>query len=218
MRTILVLNAKGGSGKSIIATNLASYYALDGAHVALVDFDPQEAGLEWLTHRAPTRPPIQGVSGRDGPLATPKDTEYLIMDGPAAVHGGDLAHLVQRASTLIIPVLPSPLDIRAAAHFIQELLLIGRVSRREARVAVVANRVREQTQVFQTLERFLNRLKIPYVTALRESQNYHRAAERGLGIFELAPSLVKTDLAQWQPLLAWLNSRRSVPDGRTRHS
>lgn len=218
MRTIMVLNAKGGSGKSVIATNLASYYALDGAHVALADFDPQGVALEWLAQRAPTRPPILGLSGRDAPLAPPDGTEYLIMDGATAVHGDALARLVQRAATLVIPVLPSPLDIRAAAHFIQELLLVGRVSRREARVAVVANRVREQTQIFQTLERFLGRLRIPYLTALRESQNYHRAAERGLGIFELAPSLVKTDLAQWQPLLAWLNSRRSLPNGAARRS
>lgn len=208
MRSIMVLNAKGGSGKSVIATNLAGYYALDGANVALADFDRQGSALEWLAHRPRTRPRIHGCAAWKGPFRVPRGTEYLIMDGPAALHGTELAALVRRAAMLIVPVVPSPMDIRAAAHFIEELLLVGRVSRRDPRLAVIANRVREQTQVFRDLERFLKRLGIPYLTALRESRNYHRAAERGLSVFELAPSLVATDLLQWQPLLDWLELSR----------
>jgi chromosome partitioning protein len=76
---------------------------------------------------------------------------------------------------------------------------------------VVANRVRENTLVYHKLERFLKSLKIPFVTSLRDTQNYIRAEERGLGIFEMAPSLVEKDLEQWQPLLKWLRSKRSLP-------
>jgi len=103
------------------------------------------------------------------------------------------------------------MDIRAAAHFIKELLTVGKVSRKETRLAVVANRVREYTLIYHTLEAFLDSLKIPFVATLRDTQNYIRAADRGLGIFELAPSLVWQDLEQWEPLLEWLNSRRSRP-------
>lgn len=208
MHSIMVLNAKGGSGKSVIATNLACFYALDGANVALADFDPRGSALEWLAHRPPTRPRVHGIAAWRGPFRVPRGTEYLIMDSPAAVHGERLSALAQRAAVLIVPVLPSPPDTRAAAHFIEELLLVGRVSRRDPSLAVIANRVREQTPVFQDLERFLKRLAIPYVTALRESRNYRRAAERGLGIFELAPSLVAPDLLQWRPLLDWLEHNR----------
>ena len=120
--------------------------------------------------------------------------------------------MVRKAETVIIPVLPSPIDIRAAAHFIHDLLLVGKVSRNKTKLAVVANRVRENTKVYHTLEKFLSSLKIPFIATLRDSQNYIRAEERGLGIFELAPSAIEHDMEQWEPLLKWLRSKRSMPD------
>lgn len=212
MRTIMVLNSKGGCGKSTIATNLASYYAADqGAAVALEDFDPQGSSSDWLAARPEDRPPIHGIKAWEAPARAPRSTEYAIIDAPAAVHGKELTDLVRRAETILIPVLPSPMDMRAAAHFIKDLLLVGKVSRRQTRLAVVANRVREYTLVYHSLERFLESLKIPFIATLRDTQNYIRAAERGLGIFELAPSLVYQDLEQWEPLLKWLHSKRSLP-------
>lgn len=212
MRTILVLNAKGGSGKSTVATNLASHYAQRGEPVALADFDPQRSSLEWLAARPTHYPSIHGIAAAedDSPRRVP-GAHYVIMDAPAAVHGKELKALVKRAQTVIIPVLPSPMDTRAAAHFIAELLTVGRVSREKTRLAVVANRVREQTIAYQALERFLKSLRIPFVATLRDTQNYVRAAERGLGVFELAPSAAAQDVEQWQPLLRWLRSKRSQP-------
>ena len=61
MRHILVLNAKGGCGKSTIATNIASYYAVEGKSVALADFDPQRSSLDWLARRPADAPEIAGV-------------------------------------------------------------------------------------------------------------------------------------------------------------
>ncbi|MEJ2646106.1 MAG: ParA family protein [Gammaproteobacteria bacterium] len=212
MRKILVLNAKGGSGKSTVATNLAAHYAQQGEHVVLADFDPQRSSLDWLAARPPHYAPVHGLAAADGdmPRAVP-GASYMIMDAPAAVRGKELKALVRRTQTIVIPVLPSPMDTRAAAHFIAELLTVGRVSREKTRLAVVANRVREHTLAYQALERFLKSLGIPFVATLRDTQNYVRAAERGLGIFELAPSLVSHDLEQWQPLLKWLRSKRSLP-------
>ncbi|MGA7801605.1 MAG: ParA family protein [Gammaproteobacteria bacterium] len=212
MRKILVLNAKGGSGKSTVATNLAAHYAQRGGHVVLADFDPQRSSLDWLAARPAHVPTVHGLAAADDDMrrAVP-GADYLVMDAPAAVRGKQLKALVRRAETVIIPVLPSPMDTRAAAHFIAELLTVGRVSRDKTRLAVVANRVREHTLAYQALERFLKSLGIPFVATLRDTQNYVRAAERGLGIFELAPSTVTHDLEQWQPLLKWLRSKRSLP-------
>jgi len=120
--------------------------------------------------------------------------------------------LVRRAETIIVPVLPSPIDIRAAADFMKELLTTGKVSRKETRVAVVANRVRENTLIYQSLQAFLKSLRIPFVTSLRDTQNYIRAEERGVGIFEMAPSQVWWDREQWEPLVRWLRSKRSRAD------
>ena len=214
MRTILVLNPKGGCGKTTIATNLASYYAAGrGMKVALEDFDPQGSSSDWLDIRPDFLPPIAGVRAFEGPARAPRGTEVAILDAPAAVRGKELAALVRRAETLLVPVLPSPIDMRAAARFAGELLHLGRVERKQVRIAIIANRVREYTRVYHELEEFLRRLRIPVLTHLRDTQNYIRAAERGAGIFELAPSLVAKDLEQWEPVLKWLRSKRSLPAG-----
>lgn len=234
MRKIMLLNAKGGCGKSTLATNLASYYASRGKSVVIADFDRQGSSMEWLEARPQDRPPIRGIAAWREPLRVPRSTDYVIMDVPAGAHGPDLTALVRRAQTLIIPVLPSPTDIRAAAHFIHEMLLVGKIVRDETRLAVVANRVRENTsiqntmesvlnrmsisystlntQIYHNLERFLSRLRIPFIATLRESQNYLVADARGLGIFDLNRSQVTRDTEQWEPLLKWLESKRSIPE------
>ena len=212
MRTILLLNPKGGCGKTTLATNIASFYARRGHSVALADFDPQASSLAWLEARPERLQPIHSIAAWEETVRPPRGTEFLVMDAPAAVHGRDITGLVRRAQSVILPVLPSPIDIRAASRFIHDLLLVGKVSRRQTKLAVVANRVREHTLIYQQLERFLNRLQIPFLTSLRDTQNYIRAAERGVGIFEMAPSQVAPDLEQWKPLTRWLNSRRSLPD------
>ncbi|MEO5702406.1 MAG: ParA family protein, partial [Gammaproteobacteria bacterium] len=178
---------------------------------ALADFDPQGSSMDWLAERPPERPTIQGIAAWEDMIRLPRDTERLIIDAPARVHGKELTDMVRRAQTVIVPVLPSPIDMRAAADFISELLSVGKVSRDETKIAVVANRVRESTLAFQSLNEFLNSLDIPFIAVLRDSQNYVKAAERGLGIFELPPYMAEHDVEQWAPLLRWLNSKRSVP-------
>lgn len=210
MRKIMVLNSKGGCGKSTIATNLASYYAsYEGKKVTLVDFDPQGSSLDWLKVRPKILPEILGINATKDSVRFSKDTEIVIMDVPARIEGRELAGLVKRVETIIIPVLPSPIDIRAGAKFIKELLINGRVSRKETKVAVVANRVRENTLSYHALYAFLKSLKIPFVTTIRDTQNYIHAEEKGVGIFEMAPSKVWQDLEQWDPLIKWLRSKRS---------
>lgn len=215
MRRIMVLNPKGGCGKSTIATNLASYYANKGEHVVLADFDPQGSSVDWLAARPEERPPIHGyLVDEEGDILLPHGQGVLIMDAPAAIHGKALARHIKKAQTVLIPVLPSPMDIRAAARFIEELLLVGRISKEKTKVAVIANRAREYTLIYQSLLRFLKSLGIPFVGTLRDTQNYIHAAERGLGIFEMAHYQVAHDLEQWKPLLRWLNSKRSLPSDK----
>jgi len=212
MRTIMTLNPKGGCGKTTIAVNTASFFAAAGNKVVLADLDAQQSSLAWLHARGDERAEIIGLDARQKTLRPPRDSDILIVDAPAAVHGSALTKLVQKADTLVIPVLPSPIDMRACAHFIEELLTASKISRRQTKLAVVANRVRGNTLIYQSLEAFLQKLKIPFVATLRDSQNYIRAAERGLGIFELAPSAVSVDKEQWKPLLRWLRSKRSQPE------
>jgi len=213
MRKILILNAKGGCGKSTIASNLASYYAVEGKNVVLADFDPQSSSMSWVNVRKQDpnwdHPEITGLDAAKNTLQVPAKTDVLVMDAPARVNAKEMSGLIRRTETLLVPVLPSPIDIRAATKFIHQLMLAGRVTSKQSRVAVIANRVKENTLIYQSLLSFLKSLKIPLIATLRDSQNYIRAAERGVGIFEMAPSAVDTDLQQWQPLIKWLNGRAS---------
>ncbi len=212
MRHIMVLNAKGGCGKSTISTNLASYYATQNKKVALADYDPQRSSLDWLEKRPADRPVIEGVDAtKHGLRNLPRSADVVVIDAPARVHGPELTEMVRHAETIIVPVLPSSIDIQAASRFLHDLKAVGRVERREVRIAVVANRVRDNTLIASELDEYLDNLRTPYVAKLREAQNYIRAYTRGLGIFELPEYLAWPDWEQWEPLLEWLGSRRSRP-------
>jgi chromosome partitioning protein len=206
MRTIMLMNAKGGCGKTTIATNLATYFADDGKQVALADFDPQKSTLDWLEARRDYEgiPEIEGIDALSGPVKPKTGTQVLIMDAPAGVHGKEIDGMLQKVDTLILPVLPSPIDMRACSRYLEELLSSGRVSRHQTKIGIVANRVRENTRIYHDLENYLGHLKIPFITHLKESQNYIRSAEKGLALFELAPTQVYNDVILWDPLIRWL--------------
>lgn len=233
MRTILVVNSKGGCGKSTIATNLAAYYAREKKSVVLADFDPQGSSLQWLKERASDRPKIDGMAGLESGFRLPRNIDYAILDAPAGIHGPELTALVRRAQTILIPVLPSATDMRATARFVRDLLLVGKVSRKDVRLATIANRVPEApavaraaeiilngvdftyqsvpSQIYRPLEHFLTRLKIPLIATLPDSPSYALADARGLGICELGEPRPTWDFVRWRPLLDWLNSSKSQP-------
>ena len=212
MRHIMVMNAKGGCGKSTLATNIASYFATEGATVALADYDPQRSGLDWLDRRPDNRPVIHGVAGfKDGLRKAPRNADILVIDAPARSHGKELVDLVKHAETIVVPVLPSTIDMQATTTFLKELQSVSKVERKQAKIGAVANRVRENTLIWDELDEYLTKARVPYIASLREAQNYVRAYTRGIGIFELPEYLAWPDWDEWEPLTAWLRSVRSQP-------
>ncbi|MFQ5608888.1 MAG: AAA family ATPase, partial [Woeseiaceae bacterium] len=126
----MVLNAKGGCGKSTLATNIASYFATEGATVALADYDPQRSSLDWLERRPDDRPEIHAVAAFDGGLRhAPRNADVLVIDAPARSHGSELTDLVRHAETIVVPVLPSTIDMQATSNFLEELRNVGKVAR-----------------------------------------------------------------------------------------
>lgn len=218
MQKIVLLNPKGGSGKTTLATNLASYFAVSGLRPTLMDMDAQGSSTRWLSKRARGQPPIHGIAGyernsrvtRSFATRLPLDTERLVVDTAAAVETQRLPDLTRNATAVLVPVLPSDIDIYAAAKCISDLLLIAKIRRDEQRIAVIANRVKKNTLIYKSLMKFLETLHIPVIATLRDSQNYIRAAESGTGVFEMKPHLVREDLDQWLPLIGWLAQRRPL--------
>ena len=223
MQRILVLNPKGGSGKTTLATNLASYFASLGDRPLLSDNDQQGSSTRWLKKRQPEQAFIHGIAAFDRnsrmtrawQMRVPADAGHVVVDTPAAVLAQDMPEMTRTADAIIVPVLPSDIDIHAFSRCIADLLLIAKVRRDENRIAVVANRVRRNTLVYQSLMRFLDTLRIPVVATLRDSQNYVRASEQGLGLFEMKRGTVAQDLEDWEPLIAWLKAKETASTPQT---
>src|SRR5580692_3604848 len=194
MQRIVVLNPKGGSGKTTIAVNLAGYLASRGQRPVLMDYDPQGSSGRWVSRRDPARPRVYLISAhernprmtRSFQLRPPGDTTHMILDTPAAVTGQTMIELTRDAHKILVPV--------------------AKIRRDDNRLAVIANRVKVNTLVYQSLLRFLESLAIPIVASLRDSQNYIRAAETGLGIHEMKLPQVYEDVRAWESLTAWLES------------
>ncbi|MGH8277999.1 MAG: AAA family ATPase [Gammaproteobacteria bacterium] len=217
-----MLNTKGGCGKTTLATNLASYYASHGFHTAILDSDPQGSSMHWLENRDPSRAKVTGIAGaernsrvtRTFQMRVPPGIERVIVDTSAALDVARFRDLTRGAHAILVPVLPSDIDIHAVLHCISDLLIAGHVKERANRVAVVANRVRKNTLVYAKLLRFLSSLGIPFIASLRDTQNYVRAAAQGVGVYELDARIAYEDQHDWEPLIDWLENRpeaREVP-------
>jgi chromosome partitioning protein len=218
MQRIIVLNPKGGSGKTTIASNLAACYAASGERPALLDLDPQGSSMRWLRKRPDDAPVIHGIAGfershavtRSWQMRVPADCRAVIIDTPAAIDAHALPELIRGVDVVLVPVMPSEIDIHATAKCIADLLLVAKIRRSENRIGIIANRVRSNTRVSQSLTRFLNSLDIPLIATLRDTQNYVRSAEVGVGVYEMPRWQVQQDLTHWQQLLGWLGGRRAT--------
>ena len=124
-----------------------------------------------------------------------------------------LPEMTRGADAVLVPVMPSDIDIHAAARCITDLLLVAKIKRSDERIGIIANRVRSNTLVSQSLMRFLRSLDIPLIATLRDTQNYVRCAESGVGIHELPRWQVRQDLEAWEGLIHWLE-RRQAPAAR----
>jgi chromosome partitioning protein len=218
MRRIVVLNPKGGSGKTTIASNLAACYAANGERPALMDLDPQGSSMRWLRKRPGDLAPIHGIAAfersaavtRSWQTRVPLDCRAVIIDTPAAIDPHSLPDITRGADAVLVPVMPSEIDIHATAKCIADLLLVAKIRRSQRRIGIIANRVRSNTRVSQSLTRFLASLDIPLVATLRDTQSYVRSAETGLGIYEMPRWQVQQDVPQWQQILEWLAERRTA--------
>jgi chromosome partitioning protein len=116
-----------------------------------------------------------------------------------------LQEMLGRAQCILVPVQPSAIDIHATANFIRDLLLAGKLRARNVRLAVVANRVRRSTPVYQPLERFLSSLSLTFLTRLSDSEVYVESAETGVGIFEMDAAACAAEREQFLPIVEWVD-------------
>jgi len=207
------MNTKGGCGKTTVATNLASYCISQGYATDLFDYDSQGSSTQWIKARNPELPSIRSVEAHKPPqagitrswqLRIPEQTRYVIQDTPAGHVGFDLVDRVNESDVILVPVLPSAIDIHSTANFIRDLLLVGKARTKNKHIAIIANRTRVRTRSLDMLERFLKNLDIPVIAHIRDTQNYVRAAEKGIGVCELVERAAQRDIGPWANILDWI--------------
>jgi chromosome partitioning protein len=199
MKNILIANPKGGSGKSTLATNLAGYFAMRGKHVLLEDLDRQQSSANWLERRHTSAPQIYSNSKKAEKL------DWIITDSPAGLRDDKLTEAVKAADCVIVPIQPSAFDIGATRDFLQVLAEEKSIRKNKTFVALVGMRVNMRTNSAVKLAEFMQQADLPVLAYLRNTQVYVTAAEQGLSLFDMRPSLVEQEIAQWKRLLTWIN-------------
>ncbi|MBN8886900.1 MAG: ParA family protein [Rudaea sp.] len=206
MLKILVANSKGGCGKSTIATNLAAYYAQDGKNTVLVDADRQGSSRSWCEKRAGYTTPVLPLAGTraDWRSHIPSGAQRIIVDAPAAIRPQDVDAFIDDIDAVLIPVLPSRIDLEASQHFIDGVAGLARVKRGKVAVGIVANRLRPWTTASQLAIEEMKALPFPLVAQIRDSQAYVLMAGLGKSIFDYSSETVRSHQEDWNKLLRWL--------------
>ena len=212
MPVIAVVNRKGGSGKSTLAAHLAAWCARQGHAVMLGDVDRQQSSRAWLRRRDPSLPQIAPwAMDQKNVLRVPSGITHVVLDTPGGIHGFELARVVMFADAILMPVCHSVFDRESAAACHAELMALPRVASGRCRLAAIGMRIDGRTRAGAVLREWSKSLGIPFLGVLRETQLYVRSLEKGMTIFDLPPSQVAADLAQWEDALAWAQPLLAAP-------
>lgn len=205
MFVVAVANAKGGCGKTTVATHLAARCARFGFRTSLVDLDRQRAAHDWVFRRPASLPPIRAIHADIDELEVPRDSAYVIIDVPAGPKRKGLEAVVRVADLLLVPLQASAFDRDGTTHFLAQVGEHKAVRKGRLPVALIPNRVSPRGPGRPELERFLAGLGHPVVTRLAESPLYLRAAETGVTIFDQPEWRVRPRLAEWSPLVHFIH-------------
>jgi chromosome partitioning protein len=208
MKSIVVINPKGGSGKTTASTTLAGALARGGERVRLWDLDRQKSALAWLGLRAPELPVIETLDADPDDAGATRGrakVDWLVIDSPAGLHGKTLGHTLKLADKVVVPVQPSLFDMAATADFLTGLRDERAGRRGGLQVGIVGMRVDPRTRAASTLQTFLSQFGLPVLAYIRDTQQYANAAFSGQSVFDLPDYLAARDAEQWEPVIEWLH-------------
>lgn len=184
-RTIIlvVLNGKGGVGKTTTAVNLAAIYA-ETQSVLLVDADPQGSAL-WWTNRSPNALGFEVTQAKDpsdlSELPSLCQHDLVIVDTPPALNSAALAAVIPVADYILLPTPPAPMDLAALITTVNEAVTPRGVAHRVLLTKVDSRSLAEALEAQNTLLE----LNIPACNAfIRTYKAHERAALDGVPVLQ----------------------------------
>lgn len=206
MRTILVASSKGGAGKSTFSTNLAAHFAVEGKRTVLVDADKQRSATHWCEKRAHLSTAVLPIDGtvRNWQKHIPENTQIVIIDAPAGAMADDLDAYIEMADAVLVPVLPSMIDIEATVPFLNSMAKNARVKKKKLPVGLVGNRLKPWTNASQQAIEQLKSWPYSVVGELRDTQAYVLMVALGKSVFDYNSEQLRSHQEDWAPILKWL--------------
>lgn len=195
MKTIAVLNQKGGAGKTTIATHLARAFQLAGKDVLLVDSDPQGSARDWAAVRDDQPVPVVGIDRptieRDLKNVAKKDV--VVIDGAPQAH--DLAvSAIKAAQFILIPVQPSPYDIWATDALVQLVKQRIEITDGALKAAFVISRAIKNTKIGAEIEEALAGYELPVLNSrITQRVSYPSTAAAGTTVLDRDPESEASD-------------------------
>jgi len=186
-------NIKGGSGKTSLAINVGA--SLEGK-VLLMDSDPQQSALKWLdAAEEPLHMVCVGYTQSNIHREIQKvqgDYEYILVDTPPSALAASVVNksALLVADLCIIPVTPSPLDIRESlsmAELVQEINVLRESSGIEPLQArMVINKLRSGTTFGQEITEALEHVGIRVChSTVHEREAHKHAALHGTSVHQV---------------------------------
>jgi chromosome partitioning protein len=187
-RTIALANLKGGCGKSTLALNLAAGLARRGT-TTLVDADPQGALLHWADWAGSEGglPGLRQAGRNPGEILgqAARDSRYVVIDCPPSVDMDITGQCLEQADVVLIPVLPSPLDLWASAGTV-EAVERARQANPRLRAWLVLNQTEPRSAMTRAISGAVVSLEVPVLnTRIRRRAAYRTSAVEGMSVYQL---------------------------------